>query len=251
MKTNPKASLGLAITSDEERGGFSGIGYLFNDLDLRCGVAINPDGGGINEITIAEKGVVHLSLTCRGRSSHAARPWLGENALELLVERVMDLKSYFYSLRNDEDHWHPTCSLTVLNTENTTVNCIPSEARAFLDIRFPHPYTIKKILKDVKRVLGDNMEFEASLADEPMEFETDPLFMKVIEEVTGNPASLVREDGASDCRFIYQHGIPVIISRPTVGDLHSVDEWIEIESMIEFYKICEKYLEEKLLKTQI
>ncbi|NIP56316.1 MAG: peptidase dimerization domain-containing protein, partial [Phycisphaerae bacterium] len=73
----------------------SGIGHLFNDVGLRCGLAINPDGGSINEITVAEKGVVQLKVTCTGHSSHAARPWLGANALECLIERLTALKQYF------------------------------------------------------------------------------------------------------------------------------------------------------------
>ena len=52
--------LGLAITSDEERGGESGMRFLFDEVGLRCGVAMIPDGGSLNEITVEEKGILHL-----------------------------------------------------------------------------------------------------------------------------------------------------------------------------------------------
>ena len=38
--------------------------------------------------------------------------------------------------RRARDHWFPTCALTVLETDNETVNRIPSEAEAVLDVRF-------------------------------------------------------------------------------------------------------------------
>ena len=59
--------------------------------------------------------------------------------------------------------------------------------------------------------------------------------------------SLVKEDGASDCRYIHPHGIPVIISRPLVGDLHTTDEWIDIDSMVKFYEICKQFVNKKIV----
>ena len=126
----PDASLGLAISSDEEQGGESGVSYLFGDVGLRCGLVINPDGGGLNEITIAEKGVLHLHLARQGRAIHAARPWLGDNALEHLLECVMDVTEHFSRLPRSDDHWHPTCTLTKVSTPNESINRVPSEAHA-------------------------------------------------------------------------------------------------------------------------
>ncbi len=41
-------------------------------------------------------------------------------------------------------------------------------------------------------------------------------------------------------------GIPVIMSRPIVGNLHSRDEWVDVQSMLQFYRICERFVEQKL-----
>ncbi len=56
----------------------------------------------------------------------------------------------------------------------------------------------------------------------------------------------MRESGGSDARFLTPHGIPVLMSRPTVGKLHAPDEWIEIDSMLTYYRICEDYLRHRL-----
>jgi acetylornithine deacetylase/succinyl-diaminopimelate desuccinylase-like protein len=77
-------------------------------------------------------------------------------------------------------------------------------------------------------------------------FRLDPLFVAVTEEVTGRDASLVGEHGGSDGRYFTRKGIPVIMSRPNVGGLHSDREWIEIDSMLAYYHILDRYLRKKL-----
>ncbi|MEM7013242.1 MAG: M20/M25/M40 family metallo-hydrolase, partial [Verrucomicrobiota bacterium] len=121
--SHPGASVGLAITSDEEIGGEHGVKFLVEERGLRSGVAIIPDGGSLSEITVEEKGVIHLLAQCEGVSAHGARPWLGKNALELLCERLGMLRVKFQQLQadstsSDEDHphWYPTCSVTVIET---------------------------------------------------------------------------------------------------------------------------------------
>ncbi len=246
-KKHPGSSLGIAITCDEEQGGESGIGYLFDHIGLRCDLAINPDGGSLNEITVAEKGVIHMRALCEGHSSHAARPWLGANAVEILIEKLSELKRYFESLKEDAGNWCPTCSVTIFNTPNKTINLVPAEAKADLDIRFPSPYTTDQIMTKVDSILGDQIKTELILSAEPLQLEPNHLCKSIIEQVTGEKASFVYEDGASDARFITKYGIPVVIFRPVVGNIHAKDEWIDIRSMVTFYRICERFLEERLI----
>ena len=239
--------LGLAITSDEERGGNSGMRFLFDEVGLRCDVALIPDGGSLSEITVEEKGILHLNIQCNGHSAHAARPWLGNNPLERLVNAVARLQKNFDSLRKGEDHWHPTCALTIVKTLNQTVNRIPSDAEATLDIRFPAPYTVKEMLNHVRNLLGKEINTHTLISAEPTLLSPDPLYLSVTEEVTGKPTTQEKEDGGSDARFIGCLNIPVIVSRPIVDELHSTDEWIDIESMETFYRVYELYLKRKLL----
>ncbi len=240
-------SLGLAITSDEERGGNAGMRYLFDEVGLRCNVAMIPDGGSLNEITIEEKGILHLKIQSNGHSAHAARPWLGNNPLERLVEAVTCLRESFNSLKNGKDHWHPTCAVTTIKTHNQTINRIPSEAEGTLDIRFPAPYSADKMFNHVRSLLGREINTFKIMSAEPTLLVPDPLYLSVSEEITGKTTKQEKEDGGSDARFIGRLNIPVIVSRPIVGELHSTDEWIDINSMETFYQIYELYLKRKLL----
>lgn len=246
-----KASLAIAITSDEETGGESGIGFLVNKQGLRAHQAMIPDGGSLNQVTVEEKGIIHIRLSCRGKSAHSARPWLGVNPVEHLMNKLLYLKSSFKVMQENhgrDDNWFPTCAVTMIGTENKQINRIPSDAGAVVDVRFPAPYSVRKMKKHIKEVLGDDVRMDVIISAEPTCLSPDLEYQKTIREVTGRPTVLARDDGGSDARFLSAQGIPVMISRPLVGNLHAVDEWINIESMVTFYKIYEKYLTRTLLK---
>lgn len=246
----PGISFGIAITSDEEIGGEHGVKHLFERTSLRCGVAIVPDGGSINDITVAEKGILHARLSCQGKEGHAARPWLTPNALLLLTEAIVhvtrDMDSLKTGLETSPDHWYPTCVPTVLRTANETLNCIPGEAYACLDLRFPYPLTAADMLTRLRRSAGEGIEVQALMSAEPTQLAPDPLYLQVTQDLTGLPVNLVRASGGSDSRYISQYGIPVILSRPHVGALHSPEEWIDIESMGLYFRICEEFILRKL-----
>ena len=250
----PGISLGLALTSDEERGGADGMRYLCEEVGLRCGLAIIPDGGSLNDITTDEKGVLHAVIRRHGHAAHGARPWLGENAVELLLDRLTALKihfaGYWPAAEIDEhtNHWFPTCSVTILGTPNTTPNRIPAEAEAAVDIRFPPPLTVAAMSAEVAEVLGADCEIEPLMTAEPSHLDPDPLFCQVTEELTGKPVRYIRASGSSDSRFLRRYGIPVNLSRPLVGNLHAIDEWIDISSMVTYYRICETYICRRLIR---
>ena len=244
----PDASLGLTITADEETGGVSGIGYLAGQQGLRCATAMIPDGGSLNEITVDEKGILHLRLECRGHSAHAARPWLTQNPLEFLMNKLSEVQKFFTTMEQD-DHWSPTCAITVVGTENQTINRIPTQAYAILDIRFPPPHTVKSMLKEVQAKVGPEVTVKEIISAEPTHLSPDPLYQEITEKITGQPVTLIRDHGGSDARYLTGYGIPVMMSRPLVGNLHAEDEWIDIASMVQFYQIYDQYLRTKLSLT--
>lgn len=252
-RERPGLSIGLAITSDEERGGTDGMRYLVEEAGIDCGVAVIPDGGSLTDIIIAEKGILHLRLRAEGYPAHAARPWLGDNALERLIHEIGVLKREVFDplmpARVDPDdlstHWFPTCSVTRMETPNDSANRVPELAEAVLDIRFPSPWTVTSIQEQVRAALAPRVSIEVVMSAEPTHLAADPRFVEITGEVAGLPTRLVRACGGSDARYFCARGIPVLLSRPRVGNLHGQDEWIEIESMLTYFEICRRYALEK------
>jgi len=244
----PKLPVGLAITSDEERGGENGVRFLVEDEGLRCDFAVIPDGGSIADITVEEKGILHLRLTAEGVPAHAARPWNGVNAVERLIASLERIRIRFASRWPDhvdpadtDTHWFPTCSATIVETGNDSPNRIPGEASAVLDVRFTPPMDSKNVVEEIREELAEGTTAEVIVAAEPTHLDPDPEFLAITRAVTGLETRLVRASGGSDGRFFCAAGIPVLLSRPRVGNLHGRDEWIEIESMVQYFEICRRY----------
>ncbi len=254
LREHPGLPIGLLITSDEERGGESGVRYMLQDVGLRCDVAVIPDGGSLTDITVQEKGILHLRIHAGGHSAHAARPWLGRNPLDRLLSGLDRLRQTFDRLAPghiDPDdiatHWFPTCSLTKVETPNQSINRIPDVASALVDIRFPPPQSAAAMLATVTQALGPELLIDPIMQVEPTLLEPDPAFLDITREVTGRETRLVRASAGSDARFFCEQGIPVLLSRPYVGNLHGRNEWIDVESMLAYYEICRRYVQQRLV----
>ncbi|MBS0559332.1 MAG: M20/M25/M40 family metallo-hydrolase [Proteobacteria bacterium] len=70
----------LHLTYDEETGGEIGPGWLLAQGLSKPDYAISA--GFAHAVTVAHNGCLHLEVTVRGRSAHAARPDTGADALE-------------------------------------------------------------------------------------------------------------------------------------------------------------------------
>ena len=245
QKRRPGSSVGIAITSDEETGGANGIGFLFRKKGLRAGTVILPDSGSLLEIATAEKGILHIRITEEGEAGHGARPWLVRNALDEICSSLALLRDRFAGFTG-EDHWHPTCAVTNISTPHPANNCIPAHASATLDIRYTHQEKESELLALVHGSLSARGSIEHLYGAPPTTLQPDPLFIRITEEVTGGSVRLIRAHGGSDARYVTEHGIPVIMSRPNVGGVHSVHEWVEIASLGMLGKIYDTYLERVL-----
>ncbi|MCB1232216.1 MAG: M20 family metallopeptidase [Verrucomicrobiae bacterium] len=254
-REHPGLPVGLAITSDEERGGEQGVRFLVEEAGVSADIAVIPDGGSLNDVIVEEKGILHLSLSAEGVAAHAARPWLGDNALERLMRATQAIQREIFEPHRpaqvDPDdldtHWFPTCSVTMIETANDSPNRIPESAEAVLDVRFPPPHTVESMLGAIRDCLEAGVTAAPIVSAEPTHLAPDASFVALTEEVTGQPARLVRASGGSDARFFFGKGIPVMLSRPRVGNLHGRDEWIDIASMLDYFEICRLYALERAL----
>lgn len=244
-RAHPGISLGLAITTDEETGGHHGAKALIEQRGLSAGVVLVPDGGGPNELSVAEKGILHLSLKAVGQETHAAAPWHGVNAVERLMDDCRKIKEWVEGLESDYEDWIPTGTISGLHTPNRSVNIVPAHAEAMMDIRFPPPNKSDDVLSSIRSMLSHGVSITTSVTDDPSELNPDPVYESCM---TGDAVQHVRNQGGSDARFFARKGIPVNMSRPLVGSIHADDEWIDIPSMLEFYDMYRRYIEKTCCK---
>lgn len=233
--------LGLQLVTDEETGGVDGTKYqLENGIQTEFILAGENTDLLINN---KSKGILWLKVITRGKTAHGAYPWLGENAV-WKMHQVLKIIEKNYPIPSEEK-WQSTINVASLETSNKSYNKIPDHCSALLDIRFI-PEDRDNILNSLKKEIGDLAEIELSM-DEPshLTLDSDYFIGKLktsIKDVTGHEGKTVEKHGGSDVRFYNALGVPGVTFGPIGEGHHSDDEWIDIASLNDYYKILEKFL---------
>ena len=237
-RTQADLPCGLLISGDEEIGGHDGAQAALRHV--RSDFAIALDGGHLRRVVVKEKGIVRLKLTARGRTAHAARPWLGENAIENLISDYFKIKRHFELTA--PDHWHRTLNLSRIHA-GKAVNQVPDAAEALFDIRFTENDDMDAVVDAIRGEIHGEVEI---VEREPLfKSEGSPHLDRLLA-AAGHP-EIGCEHGASDARFLSEFGIPGIVWGPN-GDnsAHSVDEHVNIDSLLDLHRILDRFLTELL-----
>ena len=64
------------------------------------------------------------------------------------------------------------------------------------------------------------------------------------EAVIGRAPKLYREHFASDARFYSDSGVPSVCFGPVGAGLHSDEEWVEIDSLVQLYQVLRRFVTE-------
>jgi succinyl-diaminopimelate desuccinylase len=233
-KTQNALPFGILLTGDEEIGGPNGAQKLLHEFKTDFCIAL--DGGGIQKIVVKEKGILRLKLITRGKTAHGARPWLGENAIERLIEDYRRLKAFFDV--SAPDHWHRTLNFSIMHA-GSVINQVPDHAEALFDIRYTEADDIDALVKAVRESIQGELQVVSTA---PMFLGGNSPYLDRLLSFTPS-TQLGCEHGASDARHLADHGIPGIVWGAD-GDMsqHSENEHIQINSFISLYTILDQFL---------
>ena len=245
LKQEKKPSLGLLFTCDEEVGSKDGLEYLLKKEKYSANLVINPDGGqDILNIINKSKGLLHLRIESKGKSAHGSMVWLGENALEKLMNGYSKLAKIFPK-PNAKNLWKPTLNLGILRG-GEAVNKVPNHAEMFLDIRITEKENVQNILLKVKKAFK-GCRVELLSKSELFHTSENNLYIKKYVEILDKDlkakSRFVCEHGGLDARYFAEKKIPVIVNQPKCGNIHGKNEWIDIKSMNEYYNVLVKYID--------
>lgn len=233
-------SIGLLLTPDEETGGFNGTKYVLENFNFQPKVVLLPDGGAQMSIEYAEKGIIHTRVIAKGKSAHGSRPWLGKNAIDTLLESYVQIKNEVPN--PDSDQWVTTVNAGKING-GTATNVVPEEASLDLDFRVISEEERQRVKNLLKKLSEENEYISTEIIVEGSSFELDKDnenlkgYLDIAEQITNTRPLLIPSAGSSDARFFSEKKIPVIINRPFGEGHHSENEWIDLESLDQYYKI--------------
>lgn len=212
---------------EEEVSGADGIERVLPLLP-RIDVAIVGEPTGMNP-AIAEKGLMVLDITARGKSGHAAREE-GVNAIYAIMDDLRWLRDYRF------DKVSPLLGPTLMQVTQinagTQHNVVPDMCSAVVDVRTNEYYTNEQVLELVHRHLSSEVKARSLRLHSSSISEEHPLVKRCIA-LGGVPfGSPTLSDQALMPFPSFKLG-PGESSRS-----HTADEFIylsEIEKAIEFY----------------
>jgi len=226
---------GLLFTGDEEIGGANGAAVAAKRVSTEFFLAI--DGGRPSLIVNKEKGIIQLELVAHGTAAHAARPWLGRSAFDILISDYQKMQELFAF--STEDHWHKTMVLTKCHAGNGSSNIVPELAKAVFDIRYTEDDNPEAVIASIRKVVESDVTVHAM---EPVFVGNPSPFLDLLVECSQG-ARVGFEHGASDARYLSQLGIPGAIWGAD-GEMsqHQKNEHIVISSLFNFYDNLDSFL---------
>jgi succinyl-diaminopimelate desuccinylase len=157
----PRRTVKLLFAADEENGSAYGIVWLVKnhrDLFRQGDIALIPDGGDSTgaSIEIAEKNLIWVRFTTKGKQAHGSRPDQGANAFlaasDMAVALHYGLSEKFSARDPLFEPAYSTFQPTKKEANVPNINTIPGEDVFCMDMRILPRYPVKEVMAEVDRI---------------------------------------------------------------------------------------------------
>jgi len=238
--------------ADEEASAFRGTHWL------RDAGYLNPDYLIIgeqtyNRVSVAERAMLWLEVTIKGKAAHGAMPWEGNNAIYRASEFVRLIDTELAPRLKEKTHPylpHSTVNVSKINA-GINSNAVPELCKIMIDRRYIPGETRESVIKEIEDLLV-KVSQEKTLFDWEIEINwdggapvgTDPnellvqTLLNAVEEITGEKTEPTGYRQGSDGRLFSERGIPIAHfgpSDPAVG--HSTDERVSVKQLVDATKV--------------
>ena len=245
----PEYDVSLLFVADEEMGSQYGIKYLLDNYDLfgENDFVLVPDSGDPDGklIEIAEKNVLWLKVTTKGKQCHASRPDLGRNAFAASSEMVYRLKGFEKSLDESNPIFEPprtTVTPTKKEANVPNINTLPGEDVFYIDCRILPETGIEKVYSGIERIAeeiekkyGVSIQFDkaqemASRAT-PENSGIVDLVKASVKEVYGVDAKCIGIGGGTVAAYLRNRGIDAVVWGRIDETAHMPNEYCRLGNL--------------------
>jgi succinyl-diaminopimelate desuccinylase len=244
----PAAELNLLFVADEEVYSEFGIRYLLENHDLFSpgDRVLVPDGGEPDSsiMMVAEKGVLWLKVTVKGKQCHASMPELGVNAFLAASDLALRIEGIDFGDRNELFSPSTSTLVPTRHEENVpNVNTIPGEDVFYVDCRVL-PATgldaalaaIHERIAEVQRERGvtvtvevlDRVESPPTAADCSLVRELRPL----VKDEYGVEPRAIGIGGATVAAYLRQRGIEAVVWATLDESAHMPEEYCRMRNLL-------------------
>lgn len=233
--------IGLQLVTDEEIGGFMGTNFQI-DKEIRADFIISGEPTDML-INNEAKGVLWVEFVIKGKSSHAAYVWNGDNAI-VRTTSLVNLLLKNFPLPKDEK-WQTTCNISKIETKNDAINKVPEECRLIVDIRYV-PEDLERVKDTLAKCVNSSISVKYLEKGTAAFTEESNKDIKLLRQIVGfhkQSAKFIKKHGASDVRFYNALGMKGITFGPIGAGLHSDNEWVSLTSLATYYKVMREFLD--------
>ncbi len=234
-----KASVGAIFSADEEIGGSTTRDMVQRGYGAARLILVVD--GASRAIAVAQKGILTLTLTATGKPAHSSTPWLGDNAIDRLLDGYQNIRHIFPAVRPG-DEWHNTLVAACIEG-GTAHNRVPDEARMTINIRYTDPNERDSLIERLREQSG--LTVDVLMECPPVVFpENTPAFAELaacMKQELGCNIAFKRMNGATDARHFAVLGVPVAIVGAPGRDIHGNDEAVDIAALRQYEELLTVY----------
>ncbi|NLD37412.1 MAG: M20 family metallo-hydrolase [Desulfatiglans sp.] len=249
--------MGLIMVADEETGSRYGLEYIVKnnkDIFKPDDLIIVPDWGAEDGsmIEVAEKSMLWLKFTVKGKQCHASTPERGNNTLFGVARLIIELEKLKGAYDFRDELFSPPFSTfepTKIEANVPNVNTIPGKDVFYLDCRVLPVYKIDEILKYARKT-ADRVEGELNLeitietvnredasGSTPVNAPVVAALKRAIKKVKGVDASTKGIGGGTVASFFRKAGLNAAVWSTCLDVAHQPDEYCRIPDIIDDIKV--------------
>ena len=251
LKENNKQSfknIRIVLNSDEEKGSGTSRHLIEQEAKGKKYALIMEPARKDGSLVSSRRGGGRYTLFVKGKAAHSGiEPQNGISAIEEVAYKVLQL----HALTNHEEGINVSVGLI---EGGDSVNTIAPSAVAHVDVRISKieqaEYIDEKIREicSTSDVKGTTIELTGGLNRPPMVKNDETInFLDIIREVgskVGINITDIGTGGGSDASFTSALGIPTVDGLgPVGGNPHSVDEYLEVPTLVERTNLLAELIE--------
>jgi acetylornithine deacetylase/succinyl-diaminopimelate desuccinylase-like protein len=228
-------SVGCIFGADEELGGFTTT-WMVEKMGYRPRRMVIVVDSSYGKIGYATKGQLMVRATVTGKGGHSSAPWKCEDLITELSAAIVKIKEEWYRrhpMADGPDHWSDVLTPTVVHSEGTALNRIPSEVWVNFNLRSVRPEAKDECIELIREVTKGKVEV-VRYSPPCVSDGNDPYVLrlkKAMEAELKAPVPLERMPFATDARCFVSCKVPVVNVGHDHGDSHGATEWADADSI--------------------
>jgi succinyl-diaminopimelate desuccinylase len=256
LGVKPRVNIAIACVSDEESGSKYGVIPLLEKNVFKANdMALVPDTGCSDgsEIEIAEKSILWLKITTKGKQVHGSQPNKGLNAHRIGMKMALEIDELLHKKYSETDPLFDPPPSTFeptkheLNVEN--INTVPGVDIQYFDCRVLPRYPLTEVMKEIETVksrlekeTGAKIEltpvqFEQNTAPTPIESEIVQGVKAGLKKLRGLDAKPVGIGGGTVGLYFRRKGIDTAVWSTLDDMAHQPNEYCKINNIINDAKV--------------